>query len=236
MKIVSLNIEGRKHLERVREFLAKEKADVVSLMEVYGGDVASLAGTTYPYMQYLPNNVVERVGGKVTETLGVAILSQAPIGEREKYYCDGKTAETIADLGLGTHSPVLLVGKIEEIEVGVVHFTWTPGASITAQQTEHLTTLLKVLKGREIVLCGDFNIPRGNANYQRLASVYQDNIPMDVNTTLDPYLHRVNQTSPGKLAYVVDYLWSTPKYQVSNVRVVAGVSDHCGVMGDVNCI
>lgn len=89
--------------------------------------------------------------------------------------------------------------------------------------------LLDLLKGEEIVIAGDFNIPRGNEMYQKLQTHFRDNIPTEVESTVDPILHYANKDISGTLKLVVDYIWSTPKYKVENVRVVSGVSDHCAL-------
>ena len=82
---------------------------------------------------------------------------------------------------------------------------------------------------KEIVFCGDFNAPRGGEVFSTLATVFTDNIPSSVTTTMDNALHRVGD----KLRpLVVDGLF-TRGYKASNVRVVCGVSDHCAVVGEI---
>ena len=235
IKLVSINIEGQKHLDTVGEFLAREDADIVCLMEVYDIDVVGFAGGDYPYLVYAPNNVVEEAKpGRPRITLGVATLSKQPILDSEILYCDHKTEETIEMLGMGTHSPVIVITQIGRYSIAAIHFTWTPKMSVTQRQTKDLERLLALLKGRELVMVGDFNIPRGNKTYQKLLTKYRDNVPTEVETTIDPKLHRVNQVQKGKLAVVVDYIWSTPKYRVSNVRTVEGVSDHCAILCEID--
>ncbi len=229
IKLVSINIEGQKHLEAVKAFLAREKADVACLMEVYGSDLAWIA-QDYPHVVYGPNNVVS-----AGVTLGVAILSKAPITEQEIFYCDGKSATTLDILGDGTHSPVVVMARIGEYQIGVTHFTWVPNGEADARQREHVSTLLEHLGQQgEFVIVGDFNIPRGRELYHELAKHYHDNIPADIATTIDPDLHRANWKERGKLALVVDYVWTTKAYNVNNVRVVSSVSDHCGLVCSVS--
>lgn len=230
IKIVSLNIEGQKHLETVKAFLAREGADVVCLMEVYESDLALIA-REYPYTIYAPNNVIDAVSGI---TLGVAVLSKVAIDSSEILYCDGKSRETIEVVGEGTHSPVVVMARVGEYQIGATHFTWTPQASVTDKQRDHIERLLALTAGREVVLCGDFNIPRGSEMYRELAGRYKDNIPREIATTIDPDLHRANWQVRGRLALVVDYVWSTPRYSVRDVRVVSGVSDHCALVCDVS--
>ena len=98
---------------------------------------------------------------------------------------------------------------------------------MTAVQTAHVGNLLKKLGNQSLVLAGDFNIPRGNANYQKMVARYHDNVPPGVVTTIDWDLHKAKGEGKPKIEVVVDYIWSTPSYLVKDVRVVSGVSDHC---------
>lgn len=231
LKVLSLNIEGQKHLERVRGFLASEKADVVCLMEVYQSNVESLVGAEYRDWVYAPNNVVQQESAtRKRETMGVMIMSKQMFDRQTIKYFDGKTPGTVAMIGTGTHSPVMVVVELGKYRLGAVHFTWTPAASETQKQNEHLDNLLDELAGVEMVMCGDFNIPRGNELYEKLSARYHDNVPAEVESTIDPVLHYANQKHPGKLKLVVDYAWSTPGYLVEKVRVETGISDHCGLV------
>ena len=55
-----------------------------------------------------------------------------------------------------------------------------------------------------------------------------DNLPPEIDSTLDPVLHRV----PG-LHLAVDTIFSTPEYVVKKVRTIAGVSDHKAIVGEI---
>ncbi len=235
IKVVSINIERHKHIERVVEFLKKENPDVICLMEVCESDVVILAGESYPFRVYAPNDVMPESEGR--GTTGVAILSKKPIEWSEKFYCNEADRAYLEKPGLGTHAPILVLAKIGDLQIGAVHFSWTANGSVDERQRKHTDILLEYLSTKgELVLCGDFNIPRGNEMYQKLLTNYQDNIPTEIETTLDPKLHRANFETPGKLKFVVDYVWSTPTYEVSEVRVEQGVSDHCGVVCEASVI
>lgn len=228
-KIVSINIERHKHFERVKAFLAKENSEIVCLMEVNEFDVETLAGEMYPHTVYAPNDVMPESEG--SGTTGVAILSRQPIDSSEKFYCGEEDKLDLKKPGMGTHAPILILAKIGQIQIGAVHFSWTADGGVDERQRKHTEILLDYLSTKgELVLCGDFNIPRGNEMYQKIAGVYKDNIPAEITTTLDPILHRANFEILGKLKFVVDYVWSTPKYVVSELQVVQGVSDHCGLI------
>ena len=53
---------------------------------------------------------------------------------------------------------------------------------------------------------------------------FKDNIPLRYTTSIDPNLHRA-----GALELMVDGLFSTPGYVVSDVALHSGVSDHCAI-------
>lgn len=219
-------MEGDKHLKTVEEFIMRERAEVVCLMEACEQDMLEMVGTQYPYYQYAPNDILPN--GKRT---GVMILANKPITLVKKYYCGEGEGAYLTAPGMGTHSPILLLTKIGGLQIGAVHFSWTPDGHENLRQEAHLAKLLEFVKARgEMVLCGDFNIPRGYKLYHEIARQLKDNIPTEIVSTIDPHLHRANKVEAGKLALMVDYVWSTPKYEVKNVRVVSGVSDHCGVV------
>ena len=54
LKLACINIEGDKHLERVKNFLEKEQAEVICLQEVFEKDIESLKSTLYPYHIFAP--------------------------------------------------------------------------------------------------------------------------------------------------------------------------------------
>lgn len=232
-RVISVNIQGQNHLDKIAAFLEREDADIVCLMEVYNVDVKALSGTKYPYTQYAPNNVVsEDRESKIT--MGVAILSKKPMAVKSIFYSREFNQDKLEMVGEGTHAPVVLMVQLGELQIGTTHFSWTREGSIDERQRRHVGELVVYLSTQgEFVLCGDFNIPRPNEMYQILRQKLIDNIPSDIDNSIDPMLHRANWEEPGKLKFMVDYVWSTPKYIVKNVRMVSGVSDHLGILYDV---
>jgi endonuclease/exonuclease/phosphatase family metal-dependent hydrolase len=231
-KFVSINIEGRKHLESVAKFLQQEQADIVCLMEVAKDDVLKLSGTDYPFVVFAPNDVVGNVMENNDLTpCGVAIMSKTVMIDVEKNYPGEQPRKVTVEPKTASHAPVLLFASTEGMRIGAIHFTWSKKGEVSQMQKDHLANLQRYLAGvGEFVLFGDFNIPRGNELYKELSSTYQDNIPLEVKSTLDSSLHYANKGKQDKLQLVVDYAWSTPGYEVSDVRVVDGVSDHCAIV------
>ncbi|OGV93638.1 hypothetical protein A3B57_02580 [Microgenomates group bacterium RIFCSPLOWO2_01_FULL_47_10] len=228
MKLVSLNIEKRNHLDTVKAFLDREKADVVALMEVCEEDLDVLLGE-YPHRVYGANFRMPDSGYKA----GVVIASRSEVSEQVVFYADGDPSMEVPVQKKGNHRPVVVMVRVGGIRLAATHFTWTPDMSESDQQKADVGRLLDRLNGKEFVLCGDFNIPRGNDTYRLFAEKYRDNIPKDVVTTIDFDLHRAKREGIPKFEAVVDYIWTTSSYRVLNVRVVDGVSDHCGVVAQI---
>jgi endonuclease/exonuclease/phosphatase (EEP) superfamily protein YafD len=112
--------------------------------------------------------------------------------------------------------------------IGTIHFPWTDGGRTSDFQRTACDTLLRLLKGCRLVLCGDFNAPRGREIFGRLAAQWTDHIPPMHATSIDPVLHRA-----GPLQLMVDGVFSTDDYSVSEVMLHQGVSDHCAVTAHV---
>lgn len=236
IKIVSVNIEGDKHLDTVDTLLVQENPDIVLLMEATEQGMKQLAGSTYPYTAFAPNDVVGNIAGMHgDEKVGVAILSKYTLLGSETYYCEERIEDYLVEKPDATHAPVLLLASVATADdvwqVGAVHFSWTPDGAPNARQRKHAELLIKHLQTKgELLVGGDFNIPRGSELYHKLATSLRDNVPLEAQTTIDPDLHRVNMDNRGKLALVVDYAWSTKEYSVGDLRVVSGVSDHCALV------
>lgn len=239
---MSVNIEGQKHLGAVRDFLLKENPDVVCLQECFPEMIKQMTGNNWPYQFFVPTYKVDQDGRglkySATRKWGEAILSKLPMRDKNVLRVKMKTygPDNLPGYGSDNHLPTVLLATIGGYTIGTTHFTWTPKASVTDRQRAHVAELLKITKGKELVLCGDFNIARGNEMYQKLLRDYCDNVPASVETTIDPALHYANKMRPGKLKLVVDYVWSTPKYKVSEVRVESGVSDHCALVCTISLV
>lgn len=240
MKMLSVNIEGQKHLDKIKALLLSEKADVVCLAECFPDTIEYISSGKYRYQLFTATYMVDqdkenKLIASNTRRWGEAILSKYPITNTQVTYLsmDSYGVSNLPTHGTDNHIPALLLANVkingETYRLGTVHLTWTPKATMTKRQRINVLELLELVKNQELVLAGDFNIPRGNPMYKKLLTKYRDNIPMNVVTTLDPDLHYRNTKQPGTLKLVVDYVFSTPKYLVSDVRVVSGVSDHCAL-------
>lgn len=252
LKLISLNIEGDRHLPQVTEFLKREKGDVVCLQEVLKDNIPDLVVQTGYGVNFVPmvRIIKPTIWAKNTRgEVGVAILTKEKISKYEaRYYFGGKGKVPIFNINdFSNIWRVLLWVEIEKENkkyvIANTHFTWTSKGESTPEQFRDLVNLSKVLsKIDNCVLCGDFNAPRGarlhlararsfggqGEIWGKLAEKYKDNIPLAIKTTIDPDLHR-----DGALQLVVDGLFSTEKYKISDVKVVGGISDHKAMVGNI---
>lgn len=242
IKIVSLNIEGRKHLPAVTAFLQRENPEVVCLMEVFEEDLPQILAEIYSHRLFAPNYLLDQTDRVVPgdRKWGIAILSKYPLTNKTTNYYGDYDQNNLPHAGEDNHAQVLLMAETEIggriYRVGTTHFTWTYNGLSDERQRRHMANLLKLLSGLgEFILTGDFNIPRlENELYREMAKIYTDNIPQNVVSSIDPDLHYANREVRGKLAFMVDYLWTTKGYKASNVRVECGISDHCGVVAEID--
>jgi endonuclease/exonuclease/phosphatase family metal-dependent hydrolase len=170
---------------------------------------------------------------------GITVFSRLPIKEHgERMYVrinnDG-IPESRSDNPTfsNTHNRMVLWCNVEKdgitYRIATTHFTWTPDGSPSDAQRRDLSAMLDKLKNfGEFVLCGDFNAPRGGEIFSAIAAKYKDNIPPKYTTSIDGNLHRA-----GHIPLMVDGIFSTPAYRISNVVLHNGVSDHCAITADV---
>jgi endonuclease/exonuclease/phosphatase family metal-dependent hydrolase len=255
MKIVSLNIECNKHYERFIPFLSSygtvasplARPDVICLQEVLEEDVSYLKEKLgYVNFIFKPFEYVvshhpsyKNLYGKKH---GIAIFSNNIINSGHSYYWGNENY---------CHTPFdEYVGKFDQFKNYVfvwadvqdesgktyrcvtTHFPVTKEGESTPHQLEILTPLFaKLDELGDFVLCGDFNAPRGNETFRRIAKKYKDNIPEKYITSLDQNIHRVKG-----LMFMVDGLFTTNGYIAKDVSLVDGVSDHMAIVGTIESV
>lgn len=242
MKLISINIEGNRHKERVTNFLRKEKPDVVCFQELLEEDFElykqelSLEGVFQPLGYYKPPIYLEFIGKRQ----GVAIFAKKIISWGSIFYTGQEEnilkpyAEYISDEKFEKNT-ALIWAEIKDDNGAIFKFITTQlpvtyKGEVTPYQLEVINSLLVHLDGlREFVLCGDMNAPRGFQSFALIAEKYKDNIPLKYKTSIDQNLHKVKG-----IQFMVDGLFTTPKYQASNVRLQDGVSDHQAVIAEIN--
>lgn len=235
IKLVSLNMEMNRHLDAVLSFLASERPDIVCLQELLERDMERLEQTLDLRGRFEPMAALKSpLFAQELQGLpfGLAMLSRYPAAYDVSYYAGNRTS--LPDCVTGYEGNKLLLTGLFQIEgrayrAGTTHFTWTPDGNASDEQRRDLAALFGVLGAfPDIFFCGDFNAPRGREIWQTLASRYTDNIPPEYASSIDPKLHYAEG-----LRVMVDGLFSTPEYLISDVRLVEGLSDHKAVVGTI---
>ncbi len=236
IKFISVNVERDRHTDKIKKLLKESNADFVCLQEVMQYEVSELA-KIQNYTSFFSPTTQHQVGDERWE--GVAVLSRYPLlVANEHQYAgpeipglyDKSTTETLQK----TRRYLLQVCEIEldqkRYRFANTHFTWSRDGQADDYQRRDVKKMLAFLREyHSIILAGDFNAPRGREIFSTIAEHYKDNIPAHYQTSLDPNLHRC-----GYLPYVVDGLFSTPDYNLSNVELILGVSDHAAVSAQID--
>ncbi len=239
IKLILLNIEKSKHLGTVLTFLEKQKPDVFCVQEILENDIARfvaiLGGAEFVFAPTIRH--MEMEGNPI---VGDAIFSRLHIVRKDVQLYVGD-ADNIPELRpsesaekRGALNCALVTMSVEKegdmFNIGTTHFTWTPDGKATLEQRLNMKKLLSILGLYEdMVFTGDFNAPRGGEIFSMLADKYKDNVPAHYLTSIDGDFHRA-----GQLKYMVDGLFSTPEYAISDVEMVCGLSDHCALVATVS--
>ncbi|OGE79066.1 MAG: hypothetical protein A2751_04300 [Candidatus Doudnabacteria bacterium RIFCSPHIGHO2_01_FULL_46_14] len=233
-KLISINIEDEKHIDRVLDFIRREKPDVLCLQELLERDVPIFEKALDAQSIFAPMGVLPPADSQ--KIIGVGIFSPFPLDNIQSHYYTryGNQPRVWHDEITDPLNRVLLSAKITAdgipYTVATTHFTWTPDGQSTPRQRRDLSALLTILSGYdEILFCGDMNAPRGRETFDAIAERYQDHIPPQHLTSLDPELHRIK----GKKHRMIDGLFSTAHYGIENVRLQSGISDHMAIVATI---
>lgn len=223
IRFLHLNIEGRKHTDRIFAFLRNHEFDILCMQEVFL-DTAVLISKNFGFEYVFVNLELK----DSNESKGNAIFSKNGFVSKKEVL----TIDFPKDCGWAYKTDKLLVVSIEKdktlFNIATAHLPVNyPGNEISAIQLETFDRLKdELVKFDELFLTGDFNSPRGTIIFDSLANHFTDNVPKDEVSTLDPVLHRA-----GFLHYVVDGVFTTKGYRVTDVVVNTGLSDHKGISG-----
>lgn len=231
LKLLTLNIEGDRHLARVRELIARHSPDVVCLQEVFESDCATLAAVGGYTARFGISLRMSTDAGPARDW-GVAVLTRTALRRQALiYYTDA-----VPILEFVEPNDARRLALVTELEHGgrvyrivATHFTWSPDGHINDEQRVDFARLQHVLdRYPDYVLCGDFNAPRGREMFAKFTAELRliDHLPPDVTTTLDPRFHRMKDA----LELVVDTVFSTQHYAAMDVQVLDGVSDHKAIL------
>lgn len=233
IRILSLNIEGDKHLPQVIKLVKQEKPDVVCLQEVFEEDFHLFHRQFNMQGIFMPTVWIDSAGlpgfGK-TGPFGIALFSRLSGEFGGNYYFKRRSSGLPQYHGKpNAGNRGLVWQKIKNgPTVAATHFTWSKNGRTTQKQRSELKMLIKLLvdKVKPDVLCGDFNAPRGQEIWSAISKRLVDNISPETKTTLDSNLHY----SRG-VKLVVDGFFTKPngKLTVKALRLINGVSDHLAI-------
>ena len=174
LKLISLNIERSRHYDRWIPWVQGEKPDVLCLQELPEEDIPMVeAQTGLKLCVFVPlTKVALSPEGRTNMVMGQAILAQVPAEHTHslKYYGQGTGREvfddTTAQGKVATSAYYVAVAEIglggSLYRIATTHFVWTPNGQSDEHQRIACTNLLNVLEDvGDIILCGDFNAPRG---------------------------------------------------------------------------
>ena len=238
IKLLSLNIEHDRHLERVRRTIAEHEPDVVCLQEVFESDCEGLAAVGEYHVKFaLSSYMPRKTQSRQSRDWGIALFSRTPLKHFDvACYSDDTRIRTFA----APNDPrrLIVAAEIEHLgqqyRIATTHFTWSEEGRISDEQVADFTRMQKVLaRYPDYVLCGDFNAPRGRDMFtlftDKLGLI--DHLPPHVTSTIDGNFHRA-----GDLDLAVDTVFASPHYQVSEVQVIDGVSDHKAIVAKIDRI
>jgi endonuclease/exonuclease/phosphatase family metal-dependent hydrolase len=180
--------------------------------------------------------------------MGVAVFARTPLGQPATHYYvgnghpvplirTGPDADGKFSVDADTIHKVLVCATVEGFRISTTHLTWTQYGAATPEQLHDAGTMLKYAEAEAaehggLVLCGDFNAPRGRATFNKISEHFKDGIPPHYKCSLDLTLHRVRHNPVEAVrvgTYMVDGLFHTGNYHVAAVELSSGVSDHLAV-------
>ncbi len=242
IKLISLNIERSKHLDRVLPFLGREKPDVVCLQELCERDISRFEEIMGPCRSYGP--IVVHPADPPEEgtvVVGTALFARSPVRNVDAVYYRGSEEHARTAPPKRIMEDIVLVGSDIEhddasFRIITTHFTWSSHGQAIDQQRIDMKALLSILGHRgEFILTGDLNAPRGGEIFSILAEKYKDNVPKEYTTSIDINFHYAAITDPvGLSAKMVDGLFTTNTYTASDVRLQFGVSDHAAIVATIS--
>jgi endonuclease/exonuclease/phosphatase family metal-dependent hydrolase len=250
LSLLTLNIERNNHWNKVLPLLQAELPDVLCIQELFEKDMHIIESLGYQgEFAFVATKFYDYSDPSSGTPQGIGIFSKLPINNftdhalyTAPYPSEVQTDDDHIDGKRATTDLRILSAQVEKdgeaFTIATTHFTWTPRGDSSHYQVEDMTNLIAYVKTfPELILCGDFNIPRGiNEQYDRLAECLIDTIPKTFTTSMDISIHRkghIPERAAELSRNMVDYIFTTPHYIVENIQVRSGVSDHFGFLADV---
>jgi hypothetical protein len=234
LHLLDLNIENDKHVDLVLPFFKKINPEVLVIQELFEDFVEPFSQQLKMECVFTPLCLKNRKIDNQNKSIrwGQAIFTnQKIIQSKSIFYVGSENNIKLFDIDnqRETRFKALTVVNIKKASsvftVGTSHFTAATSKLTTDEQREDFIKLKTVLASfPDIILTGDFNTPRGGEIYSQLSRMYKDNFPPEYTTSIDKNFHR-----DGDIQCVVDGLFTTPQYSVSQIKIHDGVSDHFAI-------
>lgn len=192
-KLVSLNVEGRKHHDLVVPFLKSENPDIICLQEASRELEQILIDLGYQTTYSLMCKKVDVLGEFEQGILLASKVTQ--ISKIVPYY-------QVDDVSNAKHKNYLFSYIMTELKIdnnlfriATTHLMDTKDGKEDEVQMAGATELLRHLDKEEAhIICGDFNVPRGyNVLYEKFTAKYTDSIPLVYKSSLDKQIHRLGK-------------------------------------------
>lgn len=239
LSLFSLNIEADLHLKNITEYLKINQPDVVFLQEVYKIHAEEWGRQFGYHVSFAPHvdfNTYEHIFKPLGEW-GIATLSKVkPTKVQIDYYSEKPVVIPHEFMKVLKHPRSLLVTELVDSGAKYVfantHFTWAmPDVADVAQYPDYLRFQKLLDQLPSFILAGDLNASRDSLVYRELARRYHDQLPKNLESTLDPIHFR-----KPELKLVVDHLFTTADYVCEEVAIVTGLSDHCGIKANISTL
>ncbi|RYG59770.1 MAG: endonuclease/exonuclease/phosphatase family protein [Alphaproteobacteria bacterium] len=238
LRIASINIERSKHLRLVEKFLHWYSPDVLCLQELCQRDIPMFEELLGNKLHYVP--MCYHPAEEDPEPIGLGIVAWSALTDVTVDYYHGQPqplqhirfiteADGYTKADNDSVANMLLSATCQGFRIGTTHLNVTrQGESTPEQRTmaQKLVTAAQAQAQRAggLLMCGDFNAPRGRETFSLIAKHFEDGIPPEFTTSIDGSLHKA-----GQLPHMVDGLFHTPSYKLTQATLHTGVSDHCAL-------
>lgn len=233
IKVLSWNIWAGKNLDKVREVLEGQNADIVALQEVI--DVPSSANHAQNLAQSLDYQYVyckafedDRHGGGYS--IGNAILSKFKIEESK---CVSLSSFDLYENNALTEPRSACIGYIsinnKKVKVLSVHLGYSRTADLSPARAEQLKNLLSQINPNEpTILVGDLNSIPESEVIKSLDKVL-------INTDNSSTPTKIDFATEGNPKYKIDYIYISSDLKKEKFEVLkSDASDHRPVVAYLN--
>jgi endonuclease/exonuclease/phosphatase family metal-dependent hydrolase len=235
MRLLTLNCEGIKHLDDWVPVVANLNVDVLCVQELFASSIPLLESRLGLRGTYVPTVVVDAPNRYLPDLegeWGIGIFSRYPL-QNIQIHQYGGPAKMQSFQVPNDDQRFFLSAEIEidgtTFVVGTLHFTWSAEGEISQlQQADFHVLESQLATYSDLILCGDFNAPRGREMYAQFAARYNDLLPSQYTTTIDGDRHYA-----GPLELVVDTVFATHHYAARECRPISGLSDHKGIFAEL---